>query len=56
MSGLKRLIQEIHRRSLWQVLAIYAVASWVIYEVVQGLLSLSEAKNKKEPLKWPERD
>ncbi len=24
MSGLKRLIHEIHRRSLWQVLAIYA--------------------------------
>ena len=37
MSRLKQLIQEIHRRSLWQVLAIYAVASWVIYEVVQGL-------------------
>ncbi len=29
MSGLKRLIHEIHRRSLWQVLLIYVAASWV---------------------------
>ncbi len=35
MSGLKRLISEIHHRSLWQVLAIYVVASWVVFEVVQ---------------------
>ncbi len=33
----KQLIREIHRRSLWQVLAIYLVASWVVYQVVQGL-------------------
>ncbi|MEE8551226.1 MAG: tetratricopeptide repeat protein [Gemmatimonadota bacterium] len=37
MSGLKQLIQEIHRRSIWQVLAIYLVASWVVFEVVQTL-------------------
>ncbi len=37
MSGLKQLIQEIHRRSLWQVLAIYVAASWVVFEVVQTL-------------------
>ena len=30
MSRLKQLIQEVHRRSLWQVLAIYVVVSWVI--------------------------
>jgi len=35
VSGLKRLISEIHHRSLWQVLAIYVVASWVVFEVVQ---------------------
>ena len=35
MSRLKELIGEIHRRSLWQVLAIYVVASWVVFEVVQ---------------------
>ncbi len=37
MSQLKQLIQEIHRRSLWQVLAIYLAISWVVYEVVQSL-------------------
>ncbi len=37
MSTLKRLIQEAHRRSLWQVLAVYAVASWVVFEVIQTL-------------------
>ena len=37
MSRLKQLIQEIHRRSLWQVLAIYLAISWVVYEVVQSL-------------------
>ncbi|MEE9185131.1 MAG: hypothetical protein V3U39_11755, partial [Acidimicrobiia bacterium] len=35
MSRLKRFISEIHHRSLWQVLAIYVVASWVVFEVVQ---------------------
>ena len=35
MSGLKRLIREIHRRSLWQVLGIYLLASWVVFEIVQ---------------------
>jgi tetratricopeptide (TPR) repeat protein len=33
MSGLKRLVVEIHRRSLWQVLLIYCGASWVVLEV-----------------------
>jgi TolB-like protein len=32
---LKQLIQEIHRRSLWQVLGIYLVGGWVVFEVVQ---------------------
>ncbi len=35
MEQLKRLIREIHRRSLWQVLAIYVGASWVVFEIVQ---------------------
>jgi hypothetical protein len=34
---LKRFIGEIHRRSLWQVLGIYVVASWIVFEVVQTL-------------------
>jgi tetratricopeptide (TPR) repeat protein len=32
VSRLKRLVLEIHRRSLWQVLAIYLGASWAVLE------------------------
>jgi TolB-like protein len=35
MSRLKRLISEIHRRSLWQVLLIYIGGAWLVFEVVQ---------------------
>ncbi len=34
---LKRLIREIHRRSIWQVLGIYVVASWAVLSVVDTL-------------------
>ena len=34
---LKKLISEIHRRSLWQVLGIYVVASWFVLQVVDVL-------------------
>ena len=34
MTSFKKLIREIHRRSLWQVLAIYLAGSWVAFEVV----------------------
>jgi tetratricopeptide (TPR) repeat protein len=37
MSGFRRLITEIHRRSLWQVLAIYVGGAWIGYEAIQGL-------------------
>ncbi len=37
MAHLKQLIHEIHRRSLWQVLGIYLVASWLVFQVVQTL-------------------
>jgi eukaryotic-like serine/threonine-protein kinase len=37
MTGLKQLIREIHRRSLWQVLAVYLVGSWVSLQVVDTL-------------------
>lgn len=37
MSQLRSLVSQIHRRSLWQVLGIYAAASWVIYQVVLAL-------------------
>lgn len=32
-----RLIHEIHRRSLWQVLGIYGVGGWIAFEIVQTL-------------------
>jgi TolB-like protein/Flp pilus assembly protein TadD len=31
----EQLIREVHRRSLWQVLGIYLVGCWVVFEVVQ---------------------
>jgi len=34
MSSLKRLIHEIHRRSLWQVLGFYLAVSWLVLQVV----------------------
>jgi TolB-like protein/Flp pilus assembly protein TadD len=37
MKGLKRLIHEIHRRSLWQVLAVYAAAAWIALQVVNEI-------------------
>jgi eukaryotic-like serine/threonine-protein kinase len=37
MPRIRQLIREIHRRSVWQVLGVYAVTSWVVYQVVLGL-------------------
>jgi tetratricopeptide (TPR) repeat protein len=37
MSRLKRLIVEIHRHSLWQIVGIYLGGSWLAYEVIQGI-------------------
>ena len=37
MERLRQLIHEVHRRSLWQVLGIYAVASWAVLQVVDTL-------------------
>ena len=37
MSRPKRLILEIHRRSLWQVLGLYLAGGWVGYEIIQSL-------------------
>jgi adenylate cyclase len=39
VSRLKRLIREIHRRSLWQVLGIYLVGAWVAFQGVEALVS-----------------
>lgn len=35
MSSLKKLIHEVHRRSLWQVLGVYLFASWGALQVVE---------------------
>ncbi len=37
MSGFRRLVGEVHRRSLWQVLGIYLAGSWVALQVVETL-------------------
>jgi tetratricopeptide (TPR) repeat protein len=45
MSRLKQLIQELHRRSLWQVLGIYVVGGWLVLQAVDtlaGALNLPE--------------
>ncbi len=34
---MKRLIREIHRRSLWQVLGIYLAGSWIALQAVETL-------------------
>jgi len=39
VSRLKRLIQEIHRRALWQVLGIYLVGAWVAFPGIEALVS-----------------
>ncbi len=45
MSGLKQLIRELHRRTLWQVLGIYVAGGWVVLQLVDtlaGALNLPE--------------
>jgi eukaryotic-like serine/threonine-protein kinase len=37
MNRIHRLIREIHRRSIWQVLGVYLVGSWLAYQVILGL-------------------
>ena len=40
MNRIRALIREVHRRSLWQVLAIYLFGSWAIIQVVDGLADM----------------
>jgi len=35
---MKKLIQEVHRRSLWQVLGIYLMGAWVVLQVIDQLV------------------
>jgi tetratricopeptide (TPR) repeat protein len=38
MTGLRRILHEVHGRSLWQVLGIYLAASWVALQVVDQIV------------------
>jgi tetratricopeptide (TPR) repeat protein len=38
MSLIRNLLEEVHRRSLWQVLGAYAVISWGVLQVVDQLV------------------
>ena len=38
MDFLRRIVREAHRRSLWQVLGIYLVGSWIGYQVVLNVM------------------
>lgn len=40
-SPLKKFVREIHRRSLWQVLGIYVLGSWVVLQVVGVLETIA---------------
>jgi TolB-like protein len=40
MSGLKRLLQEVHQRSLWQLLASCIVGAWLVLQIAETLASL----------------
>ena len=37
MDRIRKLIHEAHRRSLWQVLSVYMVGSWVALQVVESI-------------------
>ena len=49
---MKKLINEIHRRSLWQVLGIFLAASWGVIEVVD-LLTEQVGVPDWTPTTWP---
>ena len=39
---MKKALQEIHRRSLWQVLGAYVMGAWLVLQVVDTLNNLFE--------------
>ncbi|NIR46784.1 MAG: tetratricopeptide repeat protein [Gemmatimonadetes bacterium] len=39
MFDIKQLIHEVHRRSLWQVLAVYLATAWLVLQAVEVLTS-----------------
>jgi len=40
MSRLRRLLKEVHQRSLWQLLASYVVGAWLVLQIAETLASL----------------
>ncbi len=50
MNGLKRFVQEVHRRSLWQVLGIYLVGGWVVLQAVDTLAGALNLPDWASPL------
>ena len=50
MSRLKQLVHEIHRRSLWQVLGIYIVGSWLVLQAVDTLAGALNLPDWAPPL------
>ncbi len=50
MNRVIRLIREIHRRSLWQVLGIYVVGSWLVLQVVDTLAGALNLPDWAPPL------
>ena len=47
---MKKIIHEIHRRSLWQVLGIYLAGSWVALQVVEQLAEAASLPEWIRPL------
>ena len=42
MHSIRRLLREVHRRSVWQVLTVYLAASWVALQVVQTIVDSAQ--------------
>ena len=53
---LKRLIREIHRRSIWQVLGVYLLASWAVLGGVGTLMDTLNLPEWFPPLALAEGD
>ena len=37
MSGLRDLIREVHRRSIWWALGAYIAVGWLVFELIQQI-------------------
>jgi tetratricopeptide (TPR) repeat protein len=50
MTRLRQVIQEIHRRSLWQVLGIYVIGGWIALQIVDTLAGALKLPDWAAPL------